>query len=258
MKRNHMAAMWGNRGAIGRVRRIMKSPDGHEDGNPGGGEGNSGVNDGNTGTPPAGGNNDGNDFNPDAFWGSSSPDGQQNNPDGGQPNGGTPPANPAEEIATAINTANFGVFFDDAVTAEINDGNFENFNQRMNQGLQAATRQSVQYSMQVMKMYGDRILAQVREEMAGTLEGRDDQAQLIRDFPSAANPQIAPMIQQVYGQALQNTGGDRVKAVTQAKRMLALMAQTSGNDLDLRVAPRSQYDDPPAPQTNWLDELNER
>lgn len=241
------------------VRRKASAPPGgggHE--NPSGGGDNQQVNSGDTGNTGDSDDNAGDDAELSAFWGGSS-DGDGNNPDssGGSDDsdssGGT--NDTATELGNQLQNLNFGAMFDDTVVKEINEGNFETFNTRMNQTMQNAVRQSLVMNVQVMRQYGERIMEQMRGEFSGTLEGRDDHAQLIKDFPAAANPLVAPIIQQVYGQALKNAKGNRGVAVTQTKKMISLMSRNTGADLGLNVAPQSENDVPPPPPMDWMAEL---
>ena len=248
-----------NRRAL-RVDVRRKAPGEHEAGNQGGTGDNQQVNSGDDGNGGDSGDNTGDDAELSAFWGGSS-DGDGNNPDssGGSDDsdssGGTNTTDTATELGNQLQNLNFGAMFDDNVVREINEGNFDNFNTRMNQTLQQAVRQSLVMNVQVMRQYGERIMEQMRGEFSGTLEGRDDQTQLIKDFPAAANPLVAPIIQQVYGQALKNAKGNRSVAVTQTKKMISLMSRNTGADLGLNVAPQSENDAPPAPAMDWMAEL---
>src|SRR3546814_19066665 len=87
--------------------------------------------------------------------------------------------------------------------------------------------------------------------MQGMFEGRDDQSQLTKDFPAAADPTVGPMIQSVFNQAPKNTEGDRTKAVAQTKKMISLLARSHGRDLTLNVAPRGPHYVPPTHVPNW-------
>lgn len=257
-----------NKLSIFSARRAMrviprrKAPGEHENGNQGGADDNNGVNQGDTGNTGDSGDNTGDDAELAAFWNSSS-DADGNNSDSSDgsvdsnASGGTGDDS-ATELGTQLDNLNFGAVFDQQMVQEINEGNFENFNNRMQSQMQQVVRQSLLMSVQVMRQFGDRLVGQMREEFSGTLEGRDDQAQLIRDFPAAANPMVAPIIQQIFSQALKNSGGDRGKAVTQTKKMVSLMSRNTGGDLGLNVAPRSENDAPPTPPTNWIDELMDR
>lgn len=248
MKRN---VLFNRRGMIRVQRRMMKNI---EDGGHTGiveGANNPPVNEPNGGNPASGGNNGGGEVDAMAFWKGPDGDDGQNGESGDQPQF----SDPTQEISDTLQNLNFGNFFDAETVNQINDGNFEGINQRFTGIVQQSVRQSLGLTTQIMKAYGERILAQAREEARGTLDGRDDQAQLVKDFPAAADPKVAPMVQNVYSQALKNTKGDRVAAVKQTKEMLALFSRTTGSDLNLTVAPRSENDSIPQAATDWVGEL---
>lgn len=240
------------------TRRKASAPPGgggHE--NAGGAGDNGDVNSGDAGNAGDSGDNTGDDADLASFWNSSS-DADGDNPDS---SGGSDDSNAsggtdtATELGNQLQALNFGNMFDSDVVKEINEGNFETFNTRMNQTLQQSVRQSLTMNVQIMRQYGERIMEQMRGEFSGTLEGRDDQTQLIKDFPAAANPLVAPIIQNVYSQALKNAKGNRVAAVAQTKKMIGLMSRNTGADLGLNVAPQSEHDSTPQTPTNWMDEL---
>src|SRR3546814_5097438 len=116
-------------------------------------------------------------------------------------------------------------------------------------------RQTMTMSATLMRAYGDRLLEQVRGEMQGMFEGRDDQSKLTKDFPAAGDPTDGPMIQSVFNQALKNTKGDRTKAVAQKKTQISLMARRTGGVTHLNVEQRGQNDMQPIHEAEWLEEL---
>lgn len=237
-------------------RRLMKAPDDH--GSQSGGGDNSDVNSGDSGTNPDDSNNTGEDDELAAFWGSQEDAGDDGSNPGGSDGDDSGAPDTATQLANALNGFDPGSLFDDSITSQINEGNFDGFNERFTNSIRSTMRQTMTMNAQLMRAYGDRIIEQLRSEMSGMFEGRDDQTQLTRDFPAAADPVVGPMIQSVFSQALKNAKGDRAKAVTQTKKMISLMARRSGGDLNLNVAPRNPNDAPPTPVTDWLDELNAR
>jgi hypothetical protein len=250
----------------GMNQRIMKDPEGHPSANPGapgdnagGGQGNSG---GDSGNPDPSQNNGGDAFDPSTFW--DSPSGEPGAAPSGEsagsstPSGGTD-GSIAEQLTTQLTNMSFG---EPVMTAEIaeqiNQGNFEGFERRVQAQMQAAVRQSLAMNVQVLRPFAEQLMAQMRNEFGSTLNSRDNEETLTRDFPAAKDPRVAPVIKRVFEQALANTRGDRAKAVAQTKQMISLLTNTAAEDLDLEVAPRSQWDSRPAAPTNWLDELTGR
>jgi hypothetical protein len=243
---------------------------GDSGGNNGGG---GGGNNGDSGGSGGGDNNGGQGFKAEEFW-SGPPSGN----DGGSENGssGTGGNQGAgtqggegnqggggfgDTLTQRLSSLNFGnQVLTPEVLSGLNEGNFDAFHTNLNSTLQSVVRESLGMNVQILKEYGTRLRDQILSEVNGNIEGRDDHAQLIKDFPSAADPRVLPMVQQVYAQALKNTGGDRTKAVTQTKSMLSIIASSTGSDIGLDVAPAGQGDSRPqrAPVKDWLEELSGR
>lgn len=219
------------------------------------------------GNPGAGGsgessnNNAGDGFDPATFWGSQAP-GEEGSPEsesatGDQPGSG---AGLKEELTQKLQALTFG---ENMMTPEIaeafSNGDFTGFQTALDTRLRQVVNQSLALSVSVLRPFSEQMMAQVREEIRSTMGARDDSDQLVKDFPTAANPQIRPVVENLYTQALKNTKGNRPEAVKQVKSMMRLMSQSAADDLGLNVAPRTA-DDSGRPQTpvNWLDELSAR
>lgn len=253
--------------------RLMRAPDHPAPGNEGTGDNNqAGVGGNNSESTTGGGgeDNSGQSFDAEAFWNGPAPENNDASGNGESAINGTQGSgtqgqggnqdgdNVGDALARQLSTLNFGEsVFDPKVVEQINEGNFDGFNERMNSVLQGAVRNSLLMNVQVIREYGVRLKQQILDEVQGTLIGRDDQSQLIKDFPAAANPKIAPAIQRIFDQALKNTNGNRVEAVKQTKQMMSLMASETASDLNLDVAPRGQGDSRPSTASNidWLQEL---
>src|SRR3546814_19618051 len=64
-----------------------------------------------------------------------------------------------------------GALFNDEIATQINEGNFEGFQERFTNSMRASMRQTMTMSATLMRAYGDRLLEQVRGEMQGMFEG---------------------------------------------------------------------------------------
>lgn len=211
------------------------------------------------GTPPAAdftsgeSNNTGETFDAGAFWGE--PDPNEQTPQG-------PDADAVRNgLTESLANLNFGAIpFDNEIAEQINSGNFDGINQRLQEFGTNAVKQSLAMTVSILKPLTEQILTQVRAEVSGTMSGRDDADQLVRDFPSAKDPKIRPVVQNLYTQALKNTKGNRAEATAQVKSMMALITQSTSDDLGLDVAPRGADDfgRSRSPTINWLDELSGR
>lgn len=251
----------------GRYRRLMKDPEGHPAAIPGAGGDNAGAGQGNSGgepgNPGSDSNNDGDAFDPAAFWDSPSeepgaaPAGESAG--SSTPSGGADQGSFAQQLTNQLTNMTFGEPIMTAeIAAEINEGNFAGFEQRVQAQMQTAVRQALALNVQVLRPFAEQLMNQMRQEFGSTLNNRDNQDTLIRDFPAAADPRVAPVIQRVFDQALLNTKGNRAKAVAQTKQMISLLTSAAAEDLNLEVAPRSPGDSRPSAPINWLDELTGR
>lgn len=218
-----------------------------------------------SGVPASESNNAGDTFDPTSFW-DSPPEDNGGAPPGESASTTTPPAGTEEKggfaqtLTTQLQSMTFGdPIFNAEVAEQINAGNFEGVEKRFQSQLQTAVRQGLALNVQVLRPFAEQLMQQMRDEFGSTLSQRDDTDTLTRDFPAAKNPQVAPMIKQVFEQALRRTKGNRSEAVAQTKQMIALMASTTADDLQLDVAPRGAGDSrPQVSAINWLDELSGR
>lgn len=247
--------------------RLMRAPDGHDGGDSGAFGDNAGTPQGNSGGDPANPgstpNNNGADFDPSTFWDGPS-EGEGAAPSGESAGAGNPPSGTesggfAQQLTTQLSNMTFGEpLFTQEIAEQINQGDFTGFEKRVQAQMQAAVRQSLALNVQVLRPFAEQLMTQMRQEFGSTLNNRDNEETLIRDFPAAKDPRVAPVIKRVFEQALTNTKGDRAKAVAQTKQMISLLTNTAAGDLDLEVAPRGQGDSRPSAPINWLDELTGR
>lgn len=242
----------------------LRAPEGEE--NMGGGGDNSGGNSGAEGSSSSESNNDGQNFDAAAFWGNSdagdgSASSEESAQSGGSSESGSSEGGSLQEVlAGRLEAMTFGdpVFTAD-IAQQINEGNFEGVEGRIQAQMRAAVRNSMSMMVQVLRPFSEQLTNQFRSEMQQTFSTRDDSQTLEQMFPAAKNPAARPMIQNVYTQALKNTKGNRTEAVKQTKDMLRFMAGVSADDLDVTVAPRGEQDSGrPAKDINWLDELSAR
>lgn len=226
-------------------------------------------------TPPAGGNsqqpgtgdstnnNTGEGFDASTFWGSQD-QGGSGSPDSGSASGDDPGSGTEElreSLQERLNSLQFG---DPVMTQEIFEaaanGDFSGFQNGLNAALGQAVRQSLGLSVSVLRPFAEQLMSEVRQEINSTLGRRDDNDQLVKDFPAAKDAAVRRTIQPIFEQALKNTKGDRPAAVKQVKEMMRLISGATADDLGLNVAPRGADDfgRPPSRAVNWLDELSAR
>lgn len=249
--------------------RLMRDGEGGGGATQSGGSDNAGGNSGDSSQSGGDSNNTGEGFDPSAFWGGSGQGGgsassgesagssrSDSNTDGSGES-----ADIGQTLTQQLSNLSFGdPIFTNEIAEQINNGDFNGVQDRFNTMGQNIVRQSLAMTVQILRPFAEQIQNQMREEFQGTLTNRDNNDTLTRDFPAAKDPRVAPVIQQIFNQALKNTGNNRERAVSQTKEMLRFMAGQTAQDLDLSVAPRGADDSGrPTNQTiNWLDELSAR
>lgn len=253
-----------------RMGRLMRAPDGHPGGDSGAPADNGGGGAGNSdsgASGDSGSNNAGDQFDPAAFWNGqaptdgSAPSGESAGDDGGESGNQGDDGNAlAQQLTQQLTTMTFGdPVFNAEIAEQINGGNFDGVQQRLNAMGQSIVRQAMQMQVQILKPFAEQLLQRSRQDLNQTFNQRDNKESLVTLFPAAKNPVMAKTIQPIYDQALKNAKGNREAAVAQTKEMLRFMAGESAGDLGLDVAPRGAGDrGTPPPITNWLDELTGR
>jgi hypothetical protein len=232
---------------------------------------NSGGNAGGESTQNGGGDNSGQDAELAAFWngpaaaGAAGGSDSQSVPPNQQQQGAQPPANQTQQpknfgdqLASEIQGLTFDNVINDEVATQLQAGNYEEFNKRLAAQNQTVVKQTVGLAIKIMGEFAKVMRAQSQQDLHGTLTTRDDTNFLESNFPAAKDPIAKPMVQAVWDQALKNTGGDRTKAITLAKRVLARGMGAAAGDLDYSFAPRNPGDEPPQTPINWLENLNMR
>lgn len=217
-------------------------------------------------------NNAGGEFDPSTFWDGPAANSESAPNPGESAGGGTggpgtqqnQQQNPQGEFATQLNDQlskmTFGdPIFNDEIAKQINEGNYSGVQDRLNAMGQQIVRQALAMNVQILRPFAEQMMNQMKSEFQQTFNQRDNTESLERLFPAAKNPVMAKTIGPIYERALQNTKGDREKAVAMTKDMLKFMAGESAKDLGIEVAARGTGDrGGPSQNFNWLDELTGR
>lgn len=223
---------------------------------------NSGGNGGtqNNDSPPN--NNGGQQFDYSAFW--NSPEGG----DGASPragesadsqssSSGQPQGQQTQQPASLgdqIKALQFGGIFNDEVMGQMAEGNTEGFHKNMTQFGQQVATESLRMMIPLMQQVRD----QLREEMKSTVQGnnqtRDNDAALLKAIPSASDPRVRPMVDNIFNQALKHTKGNRDAALSLTKDMFKIQMDVLSPDMG--VPPPSAGDNFRSSQKiDWMEEL---
>ena len=146
-----------------------------------------------------------------------------------------------QSLGTAISAIKFDPVFTPEIAAQINAGDLDGANAVIAAQHQAAIRQSLMLNAKVMQRYGQSLMAQLESKINAKFGNRDSNDTLLASFPSAADPAVRPVIQSVFDRAMQQTKGDRAKAVTLAKDMLKLIGGKAAGDMG--ITPQRADDD---------------
>lgn len=258
-----------------RLGRLLRAPEGHvAEGGGGGGDststGNNGGGNSNDSSNGGGqsGNNSGQGFDFNSFWGQpsggngngSSSGGSATNSDssGGQGNGGNGNNNSGnsgnggqqndagaqlgQRFAQTLQNIQLPQVFNDQVASQIAEGNLQGVNEALQNHGREAIRQSVMMNAQLMQAFGQSMMAQVRELIQGQFGNKETEQHLLENFPAAKNPVARPIIESVYHKALEHSNGDRGKAVELAKSMLQLVGKEASSDFGFQTPPGDRED----------------
>lgn len=240
--------------------RIMRAPD-HDSFTGGDNTGGGGSNNSSDGGSEGNQNNNGQKFDPASFW--NEPEAENNSSpqsggsvDGGNQSSGTQQDQVGTALASQLGALNFGegVLTQEAMEAA-NNGDLKPFHTNLNKFGQDVTKQALTMSVQVMQEFGQRLLQVVESKINGQLTSRDNTAELVKDFPAAANPKVAPVIQSIFDRALRLTKGNRGEAIAMTKEMMKAVATETSGDLNLSLAPTTPGDNVQTPKTDWIAEL---
>lgn len=139
-----------------------------------------------------------------------------------------------ERFMAQMEAQTFGDVFTDQVLKDLGEGNVQGVNQAIQGVAKTAMKQSVTMSAQLMNLFGQELLSQVKtlidEKVQGHSQTRDDDALLLQNFPSAKDPKVKPVVQQVFNQSLLHTKGNRDAAVRLTKDMLKALGHTATSE----------------------------
>lgn len=220
-------------------------------------QGNQQQNPGNTGGSA---DNTGQQFDATSFWADPQSSGDSNNQNQQGQGGGNDDSsgNLGTTLVERLQATQFGALFDDAISQEIADGKLDGINNRFNDMGRQMIRQSLMLNAEILRAYAPTIMSQVEQLLDSRLGSRDDQETLVKEFPAASDPKVAPVIRQVFDQSMKHAKGDRKAAVQMTKEMLKIMGQTASADFGFESPPNSRGDSNSDATASLLRDLLER
>jgi len=246
--------------------RLMRAPDhdgftGAPEGfTPGGEENNTGGNSGQPNGESQEQNNSGDDFDPVAFW----------NEDDGETDGSPSNRSSAEsddsssstegndfatQLVSRIDSLNFDGVFTAEIASQLNEGNFDGANEAIQNNLRKAVKESMVTQVQMMRKFSEGMISQVKQMIGESMKTDKNENALLSSIPAARNPKTAPLVKNIYQQALRKSKGDTTKAINATKQMLATLTSETADELGFDVAPTDPHASRAPKKTNWLEEL---
>jgi hypothetical protein len=107
----------------------------------------------------------------------------------------------------------------------IAEGNWDAANQAVAAAHRAAITSSVQASAKLISAVVEKLQADIDTRINGALGQKDNTDFLQQNFPQAKDPQLAPVVDRIWNQALVNTKGNRQEAIVQTRGMLRAMGK---------------------------------
>ena len=217
---------------------------------------NNGGNSGGDSNGSGGQNNDGQGFDPAAFWTDPEPSAgvPANQAQGSASSeGGSGQANPAvQAVQNILSGAKFDdVFTPDAISA-LADSDPSKFNANIQSFGQQVLRQSAIIAIQIAQAVQQEMQQTFEQRLNSSFTGRDNYEAMVKNIPGADDPAIQPMIRPIFERALKNTKGNREQAVEMTRAMIQFQIEQLGGAYGgVRTAPESGVSN----RTNWMDGL---
>lgn len=139
----------------------------------------------------------------------------------------------SQQIAATVASFGSAEIVTDSVFSELAEGKYENFNKAIGSSIQRAVQESVQLNTQIMQTVITQLMGVIDEKLNGTLNQKDNERALLEAIPSAADPEVRPVVDMVYQQALKLEKGNAAKALARTKDMMKLFFNKTSGDIDL-------------------------
>lgn len=227
-----------------RMGRLMRAPDEHTGGT---------SENNNSGESNTGGNNSGEADPLAAFWG-----GDQESSESGGEGGNSGESEQTPDFLKALTEMPVGGIFSDSALEKLGNGDYSEINENLTKTIRESNQQMFAQTVQLMNIFGQRLVAAMEQKFTGTLEQRDSSSFLEQNFPTAKDPKIRPVVEQVYNQALKNTKGNRGEAIKQTKEMLALLGKQTASDTGLPLDTSRDSSPTGGSGGSWLDKLTKQ
>jgi len=149
----------------------------------------------------------------------------------------TTPAEPMKEIQALMDGLDFGAGIEsnEEIMEQLAKGDFT----KLNEGLQAMHKQGAMENLKVtanlLQTFQTEMHQFVKDSISSAANTKESTDTMLDAFPMAKNPALRPMVEAVFTQAMERSGGDRAKATSETKAYLANMKTAMANGESLAV-----------------------
>lgn len=166
------------------------------------------------------------------------------------------PGEPVDHFGRALDAMVFDSPVNQDAFTENGEINLEKLNEQLLSNNKQVARQTMLMVARLLKASQD----QVRDEMGGLIDSRLEDSKSIdfleKAIPAAADPDVRPVLEGVYAQALKRSKGDRAKALAQTKKFFKKFQSSAGADLELDTPPQPMGGVEPNSESDWMDLLS--
>lgn len=146
-----------------------------------------------------------------------------------------------ESVANHLAAMPFTDVFSSDVADALNQGDYSAANEAIKANMQALMKHTMQGMLPVMdaafNRFDSRVQEQIQGSLSSTLGQRDSEAVLASEFSSQMrDPAVAPIVRNIFAQAMKNNKGDRTKALESTRSLLnhtGTSISTTGRDSEM-------------------------
>lgn len=146
------------------------------------------------------------------------------------------PQDPMQQLNAVLDGISFKPVMNDETTEALGNNDPKAFNEAVQGQLRQAVRESLFLTARMVKTQQERMEAFVQKRIDSALQLDRDEVLLGKELPFSQRPEIQPIAQGIFANALKITKGDRAKAVAMTRAFFGNMAEVSAPDLNLAPA----------------------
>lgn len=146
------------------------------------------------------------------------------------------PQDPMQQLNAVLDGIDFKPVMNDETTQALADNDPKAFNEAVQTQLRQAVRESLFLTARMVKTQQERMETFVQKRIDAALQLDRDEVLLGKELPFSQRPEIQPIAQGIFANALKVVKGDREKAIAMTRAFFGNMAEVSAPDLNLAPA----------------------